>query len=272
MLSKAPFAGELVMQPTAFHPKTYYHDRTRADIERHLTMPDWTPRQKMALGCRILAADGHESALAGQFSVRGERPGTYLMLAFGLGFDEAEARNIVLCNGELRVIEGDGMVNGANQFHLWIYRERPDVNCIVHTHPPHASALSMIGRPLVVSHMDTALFHDDCAYLSEWPGLPIGDDEGRIIHAALGRKRAALLAHHGLLAVAGTVEEATMLALFLERAARWQLLAEAAGEVKPIDAELAREAHDWRLQATLIRAQFHYYARRVLKAGDDCLA
>jgi L-fuculose-phosphate aldolase len=259
------------MAATDVQPKTYYHDRTRADMERHLAMPTWTIRQKMALACRILAADGHESGLAGQFSVRGQQPGTYWMLGFGLGFDEANASNIVLCDHELRVLEGTGMVNGANQFHLWIYRERQDVNCIVHTHPPHASALSMIGTPLVVAHMDTAVFHEDCAYLAEWPGLPIGDDEGRIIHAALGNKRAALLAHHGLLAVASTVEEASMLALFLERAARWQLLAQAAGEVKRIKPELAREAHDWRLQPKLIGAQFHYYARRVLKAGDECL-
>jgi len=30
--------------------------------------------------------------------------------------------------------------------------------------------------------MDTAMFYDDCAYLPEWPGPPIGDEEGRIIH------------------------------------------------------------------------------------------
>jgi hypothetical protein len=38
----------------------------------------------------------HESALAGQISARGERPGTYWMLSFGLGFDEARASNIML--------------------------------------------------------------------------------------------------------------------------------------------------------------------------------
>jgi L-fuculose-phosphate aldolase len=35
--------------------------------------------------------------------------------------------------------------------------------------------------------MDTAMFYDDCAYLPEWPGPPIGDEEGRIIHEALER-------------------------------------------------------------------------------------
>jgi L-fuculose-phosphate aldolase len=44
-------------------------------------MPPWSLRQKIALTCRILAAEGHESALAGQITARGDRPGTYWMLS-----------------------------------------------------------------------------------------------------------------------------------------------------------------------------------------------
>src|SRR5262249_46524138 len=42
-------------------------------------------------------------------------------------------------------------------------------------------------QPLIAAHMDTAMFYDDCAYLPEWPGPPIGDEEGRIIQEALER-------------------------------------------------------------------------------------
>ena len=54
----------------------------------------------MALACRMLAAENHESGLAGQITARGPRPGTYWMLSFGLGFDEAQASNIVLCDDD----------------------------------------------------------------------------------------------------------------------------------------------------------------------------
>src|SRR5262249_62174431 len=67
-------------------------------------MPPWSLRQKIALTCRILAAEGHESALAGQITARGDRPGTYWMLSFGLGFDEA---NIMLVDDDLNLLEGD---------------------------------------------------------------------------------------------------------------------------------------------------------------------
>src|SRR5205807_37628 len=107
------------------------------------------------------------------------------------------------------------MANPATRFHLWVYRHRPDVRAIVHTHPPAASALCMLGEDLVVAHMDQTPFADDLAYLREWPGLPIGDGEGRAIADALGGKRSLLLASHGLLTAGRSVEEAVVLAVWL---------------------------------------------------------
>ena len=252
-------------------PKEAYHERATEEMGKHLLTPDWNVRQKIALSCRILADEGHESALAGQITARGEKPGTYWMLSFGLGFDEARASNLVLVDDDLNLLAGDGMVNPSNRFHIWIYRHRPDVNTIVHTHPPYCSALSMTGQPLIASHMDTAMFYDDCAFLAEWPGPPIGDEEGRIIHGALGDKRAVLLAHHGQLVATSTIEEAAVLAVFIERAARMQLLAQSVGTIKPIDPAFAREAHDYRLKPRAVAATFHYFARRVLKHERDVL-
>jgi L-fuculose-phosphate aldolase len=259
------------MSDVIVREKAEYHARTTEQMERHLAVPPWSLRQKIALTCRILAAEGHESALAGQITTRGDRPGTYWMLSFGLGFDEACASNIVLVDDDLNLIEGNGMVNPSNRFHLWIYRHRPHLTAIVHTHAPYCSALSVTGQPLIAAHMDTAMFYDDCAYLPEWPGPPIGDEEGRIIHEALGDKRAILLAHHGQLVATSTIEEAAVLAVFIERTARMQVLAQSIGTVKPIDPSCAREAHDYRLQPRAVAATFHYFARRLLKQGRDVL-
>jgi L-fuculose-phosphate aldolase len=259
------------MSDVIVREKADYHTRTTEQMERHLLVPPWSLRQKIALSCRILAAEGHESALAGQITARGDRLNTYWMLSFGLGFDEACPGNLVLVDDDLNLLEGDGMVNPSNRFHLWIYRHRPNVNAIVHTHPPYCSALSVTGQPLIAAHMDTAMFYDDCAYLPEWPGPPIGDEEGRIIHEALGDKRAILLAHHGQLVATSTIEEAAVLAVFIERAARMQVLAQSIGKMKSIDPAIAKEAHDYRLKPRAVGATFHYFARRVLKHQRDSL-
>src|SRR3981189_1059268 len=199
------------MSDVIIRDKAEYHARTSEQMERHLDLPPWSLRQKIAVTCRILANEGHESALAGQITARGDRPGTYWMLSFGLGFDEARASNIVLVDDDLKLLAGDGMVNPSNRFHLWIYRHRPEATAIVAPHPPYVSAPSSGGQPLIAAHMDTAMFYDDCAYLAEWPGPPIGDEEGEIIHAALGDKRATLMAHPGQLVAHAPIEEAGLL-------------------------------------------------------------
>ena len=252
-------------------PKSEYHKITSERMQKYLRTPTWNLRQKLALTCRILADEGHESALAGQITARGDKPGTYWMLSFGLGFDEAQASNMVLVDDDLNLLEGDGMVNPSNRFHLWIYRHRLDVNAIIHTHPPYCSALSIVGEELAIAHMDTSMFYEDVAFLAEWPGVPIGDEEGEIITKAIGTKRAILLAHHGQLAACCNIEEAAVLAIFIERAARMQLLARAIGPIKPIKPEHAREAHDYRLKPKAIGATFHYFARRVLRQGEEVL-
>jgi len=164
------------------------------------------------------------------------------------------------------------MANPANRFHSWVYRARPDVNCIIHTHPLHIAALSTLEVPLQVSHMDLCPLYEDCAFLKDWPGVPVGNEEGEIISAALGDKRAILLSHHGLLATGASIEEACVIAVLLERAAKMQLLAMAAGEIKPIPPALAREAHDWISTPKRHGAAFNYYARRCLPRNSDCLS
>ena len=119
--------------------KEEYSASSAADMNRHLDAARWSAPQKLALACRILAAEEHGSALAGQLTARGDEPGTYWTMRFGLGLDEISADNLLLVDDDLNVIDGDGMPNPSNRFHLWIYRKRPEVASIIHTHPPHVS-------------------------------------------------------------------------------------------------------------------------------------
>ena len=231
-----------------------------------------TPRQKLALTCRILFDNGHDSGLAGQITARTGQPGEFYTQQLGLGFDEITASNLLRVDEHLNVLEGNGMANPANRFHSWVYRGRPDVNCIIHSHAVHASVLGMLEKPLLVSHMDNCVLYDDVAFVGKWPGVPVGNEEGEFISAALGSKRALLLSHHGLLVAASTIEEACVLSIAFERAAKMQLLAMNAGEIQPIDPALAKEAHDWILRPRRNSVAFEYYARRSLKNPDnaDC--
>lgn len=244
------------------HEKTYFDERATRDMARHIKPVERSHKEKLAYACRILAMTGQEAGLAGQVSLRSERDNAYWTLRFGLGFEEATPEDFIEVDGDLNTLSGDGMANPATRFHLWVYRARPDVQCIIHTHSPYVCALVAAGQPLVVAQMDMTPFHDDCAFLKDWPGVPIADQEGVIISEALGSKRSILLAHHGQLVVGNGVEEATYLAVYLERAARMQVRAAALGPLKPVPDHLAKEAHDYLLKPSIVSGTFDYWCRQ----------
>ncbi len=242
--------------------KAYFDQRATQDMAKHLHTVTRSRQETMAYACRILAMTEQEAGLAGQISTRSERPGAYWTLRFGLGFDEAKPEDFIEVDRDLNTLTGEGMANPATRFHLWVYDARPDVHSIIHTHSPWASALAAARQPLVIAQMDMTPLHDDCAFLGDWPGVPIADQEGVIISKALGNKRAIILAHHGYLTAGASCEEATYLSVYLERAARMQIRAQAFGPLTPVDDALAAEAHDYLLKPSIVRATFDYWTRQ----------
>lgn len=225
------------------------------------------PRRALTRTAWILADEGHESGLAGQLTARGPEAGTYWTLPLGLAFDEAEEASWLLIDESLAVRAGRGShgirePNPATRFHLWVYRARADVNAIVHTHPPAASALAAAEVPLVIAHMDATPLYDDIAFMPDWPGLPTADREGELIASGLADKHAILLAHHGMLAAGRSVAEATFLGVFIERMARQQLDAAKVGGSKPIDAGEARRAREFLRTDRIMNITFDAWARR----------
>ena len=244
--------------------KQSFIERVNREMAEDLPALKASTPELLAACCRILANENHESGLAGQVTARAngpnDTPGTLWTLEFGYGFDEATAGRMVLVDEDLKPLSG-GRPNPGVRFHVWIYRKRPDVHAIVHTHAPHASALACTGTSLKTIHMDSAMLHGT-AHLAEWPGVPVADDEGRTISGALGDAKSILLANHGLLTAGNSVEEAAYLAVFFERAARMQLRAMAAGGFKEVKRELAEEAREFLLQPSIVRGTFAYWARR----------
>jgi L-fuculose-phosphate aldolase len=245
--------------------------RLDCDMSQALGMSSFSALENLALGCRILADEGHARTLAGQITVRADPRETLWTTSFSSGLAETSIGNLVRVDGEMKTVEGAGMPNPAVRFHLWVYSARPDINCIVHTHPPYCSALSMLGEPLRVAHMDAMMFYEDCGWLQTWPGVPLANEEGRLISEALGQKRSVLLAHHGLLTTGKTIEEAVYLAVLFEQAAQLHMLARAVGGIHTIPHNLAQDAHDFLLKKSIVNGTFNYWARRVARKYPDAL-
>ena len=249
----------------------YYADRVDRELAETLAIENYTTRQKFSLTCQYLGMEGHGSGIITQMTAKGDEDGTFWTMPFGFGFEDVREQDLILVDTDLKTLEGEGMSNPAQRFQMWVYDKRPDVNCIIHAHSPHVSAYSMIDEPFEVAHMDATFFNEDVAWLREWPGLPIFDEEGVLISDALGSKRAILLANHGYLVAGATVEEAAILAVYMERNARTLLLAKAAGKVTSVPSHMAERSHDFLLSTPFVGASFNYFARRALEHAPDCI-
>lgn len=211
--------------------------------------------------CHILASQGHAINTAGQVSCRNEMGVGWWTTRLGSGFGEITSDDLLLIDDNMVVLEGNGKPNPAVRFHLWVYRNRPDIKAIVHTHPPAITAFSMLGKPLPIAHMDSCMFYNDCGFLARWPGVPFGDEEGRLISEALGELHAAILVNHGHICVGSSIEDTVYRAISLEHAADAVLRAMAAGTIQEIDPDLAIEGRRVLMLPSIVNDSFAYWTR-----------
>jgi ribulose-5-phosphate 4-epimerase/fuculose-1-phosphate aldolase len=112
--------------------------------------------------------------------------------------------------------------------HAAIYEARPDVQSVVHTHQPLATAFSIAGVPLKPIYNQAAPFAPETPILPS-PRLIYTLQDGADVVQTLGKRKALLLQGHGIVTVGEGVEESTSNAVYLERTAHMQWVASAVG-------------------------------------------
>lgn len=113
--------------------------------------------------------------------------------------------------------------------HASIYETRPDVNSVVHTHQPLATAFSVAGVPLKPIYNQASVFAPETPIFPS-PRLIYTVQDGKEICATLGNRMAMLLQGHGIVVVGDSLEYATVHAIYLERTAYMQWIASSIGQ------------------------------------------
>jgi L-fuculose-phosphate aldolase len=203
-----------------------------------MNAPLTTLRESIAASCRILHREGHEHLTFGHVSARAP-DGTFLVKAAGLGLEEIDDGGIGRMDADGKPI-GDGPpLHDEMPLHTEIYRARPDVGAVVHTHAHFTVALSISARRLGATSQDAVPFVDQLAYYDS-ADLITTPEQGADVAACLGDRRGVVMHAHGLVTVGADVEEATVSAVLLERAARLETTAASLGAVHPMsDSDLA---------------------------------
>jgi L-fuculose-phosphate aldolase len=225
------------------------------------------PRLKISAARRMLFRNGIDSHIGGHVSLRVPGEAAFLVSPSEY-FDETLPQHILKVGFDLRVIEQGayGGQPGIN-FHADIYRARPDVNCVIHTHGHNAAVLSTLHAEPVAYHANGALFQDDVVLFHDDPNAT-PDAEGAAIAASIGQKRALLIANHGVVHVGETLEQTTAEVIMFDLAAGVQLAAMAVGG-KPMPAATARTYRDLFLKISYRNDLWDANFRRLKRSDPD---
>lgn len=192
----------------------------------------------LSLSCKILADAGHDNLTMGHVTARKPGDDCMHMNAHDLGLGEIEPANVLLIDLNGKVLGGSGRKHSEYPIHSEIYKAYPNINCVIHTHPFYSIIVGATdGHIKAISHEG-----------SIFAGIPLfkktsllirSPESGRSVADCLEGHRAMLMQNHGIVTVGESIEEATVYAVLLERAAKIQV---AAATMGPVQESSAHEA------------------------------
>lgn len=166
----------------------------------------------------------------GNVSIRNPEKQLVALTPSGTDYFKMGPEDIVITDLHGNVVEGSLRPTSETPLHTMIYRERPEINAVVHTHSPWATAMSVAGLeiPVVLAEVAASIG----GRISIAPYTPGGTDEfGRTALEAMGKKYGALLKNHGVIGVGPTIQKAFNAACVIEDAAKVYFVARMLGNV-----------------------------------------
>jgi L-fuculose-phosphate aldolase len=203
-------------------------------------LTEWThQRQQVLEAARSMHRDGLVVGTSGNVSARCGPVVNELMAitVSGQDYEHLTQDDIVVVDFDGDSVIGDGIPSTELLMHVAIYRARPNVGAVVHTHSVHASALAVAGIPLppIVDEMVITL--GDSVQVSGY-AFPSSKELGENVVAALGERNAALIRNHGLVGVGSDADSALSVCRLVERLAHVYTVASAMGNAPALQPDV----------------------------------
>lgn len=180
---------------------------------------------------------------SGNISARDPQSGLVVIKPSGIKYEKLRPDHMVVVDLEGDVVEGVLKPSSDTASHLYIYRQRPDVNGIVHTHSRYATAFAAVGRPIPVYLTAQG---DEFGGPIPCGGFALigGEEIGRVVVESIGASTAVLLKNHGVFTIGKNAEAALKAAMMVEDVAATVWLALQIGQPDEISPENVAKLHD----------------------------
>ena len=196
-------------------------------------------KHDVADAARRMADLGLVVGTAGNVSARVERDAAEDLMAVtpsGVPYSGLTAADIVITDFDVDPLDGDLPPSSESLLHVGIYRARPDVQAVIHTHSVYSSVLAVLGIDLPSVIDEVVVYVGGEVRVSDY-AFPGTEELSANVCAALGPRKAAFIANHGAVAVGRSLDEALDICLLVERASQIYVTARSIGDVRPIPSE-----------------------------------
>lgn len=190
----------------------------------------------------MLPAAGLVTWTSGNVSARDPKTGLVVIKPSGVMYDVLRPEDHVVLDLEGNIVEGKLKPSSDTASHLYIYRHRPDLNGIVHTHSPYATAFAAVGKSIPVYLTAIA---DEFGQAIPCAGFALigGEEIGQQVVESIGTCAAVLLKNHGVFTVGKSARAAVKAAIMVEDVAKTVHLALQLGTPDEIPAEDVASLH-----------------------------
>ncbi len=194
-------------------------------------------------GNLMLPRSGLVTWTSGNVSGRDPRTGHVVIKPSGVRYEALTPEDMVILDcDDGKVLQGRLKPSVDAPTHLYIYRHRPDVHAVVHTHSPFATAFAAVGRPIPVCL--TAMADEFGGPVPVGAYAQIGEEEiGREVVRSIGSSPAILMKNHGVFTVGANVMAAVKAAVMTEDVARTMFYALQLGTPDVIPEDEVARAH-----------------------------
>ncbi len=152
----------------------------------------------------------------------------------GVEYTSLQEQDIVVMSLDGQVVDGNLRPSTEHPLHRQIYRDRPDVAAVVHSHSVYASAMACARKPIPAAVEDLVQIVGGDVPVADYH-LPGTQALATAVSAALARRDGVLLANHGVVGVGATVAEALRVCAVIEKAAHIAIVAQAVGGVVELE-------------------------------------
>ena len=178
----------------------------------------------------------------GNVSARDAETGMVVIKASGIRYEEMRPEHMVVVDLDGKIIEGNLKPSSDTDSHLYIYKHRPDVGGVVHTHSAYATAFAAVNKPIPV--VLTAIADEFGGPIPCGGFALIGDDAiGKVVVESIGKSPAVLLKNHGVFTIGKDAKSAVKAAIMTEDNAKTVWLAMQIGVPDEIPAEDVEKLH-----------------------------